>query len=127
MHTGLCWLRPLCLYSPLSTDQTAFVGVDLNQIEKTEIHMQFTKCHTQHHIHKYFNKCCVFFPVFASSIRISSLSFASLSLFRFSIYVRLFGMLDIHILRSPQIYHNNPSILESEYRSTSTRRDGDRV
>jgi hypothetical protein len=27
-------------------------------------------------------------------------------------------MLDIHILRSPQIYHNNPSISESEYRST---------
>ena len=31
-------------------------------------------------------------------------------------------MLDIHILRSPQIYHNNPSILESEYRSTSTQK-----
>lgn len=28
-------------------------------------------------------------------------------------------MLDRHTLRSPQIYHNNPSISESEYRSTS--------
>lgn len=57
---------------------------------------------------------CIFSPV--RFIRTSSLSF---SLSRFSIYVRLFGMLDIHILRSPQIYHNNPSISESEYRSTS--------
>lgn len=50
------------------------------------------------------------------------ISSLSVSLSRFSIYVRLFGMLDIHILRSPQIYHNNPSISESEYRSTYIRR-----
>lgn len=81
--------------------------------KKAKIHMQFTKCHTQHRIHKYFGKCCAHFFVRVRFIRISSLSFALFS--RFSIYVRLFGMLDIHVLRSPQIYHNNPSISESEY------------
>lgn len=104
----------------LVPSQTAFVEVDLNQTGK------FT-CNSQNSIHNIKStnistNVVYFFPFALPSIRISSLSFPlSLSVFRFSIYVRLFGMLDIHILRSPQIYHNNPSISESEYRSTSTR------
>lgn len=89
---------------------------------KKRIRMQFTSpLDTQHHIYKYFNKCCVFFPLFhrSSPRALHPLSSLSLPLTRSSIYVRLFGMLDRHTLRSPQIYHNNPSISESEYRSTS--------
>ena len=72
---------------------------DLNQT-KTWFTCNSQSPGTQHHIHKYFNKCCVFFSR-VRFIRIPSLSYSlthslSLSLFRFSIYVRLFGMLDTH-------------------------------
>jgi hypothetical protein len=82
--------------------------------------MQFTKCRTQYpHPQIFQQMLCIFFRVLASFIRISSLSFSSLSR---SLAFSFFDLCEViwyaghtHILRSPQIYHNNPSISESEY------------